>query len=452
MRRIFSLALLAVHLAAAAGVSPEEARQLGSSLTEFGAVRVGNADGSIPPYTGGLRSAPAGHKPGSGFWVDPFKGEKPLYRIDARNVAQHADKLSEGQRQLLARFPEYYLDVYPSHRTVAYPDAVLAATRRNATSCRSLKDGLAVDVACRGGMPFPIPKTGHEVMWNQQLRYQGSKDMVTMSSRSWVVDANGRPIKTAEQQTYQNFPYYELDQKDRDPTMAWRVYSVTKSPARRVGEMTGLADYLDPSARPRKAWTYTPGQRRVKLAPEFAYDTPVASMGGVIVYDELFVFSGMMDRFDFKLLGKKEMLIPYNGYKATYDCPVPEVALMARHANPACERWELHRVWVVDAVLRSGQRHAYPRRTYYFDEDLSGAGMFDAFDQEGQLARVMFTTTTPMYDLDIPWSVKNVVYDFSRGLYAYLNDAMIGGFKQIETPRSERELNPEAVVGRETAR
>lgn len=176
-------------------------------------------------------------------------------------MARYADKFSEGQRQLLARFPEYYLDVYLSHRTVAYPDAVLAATRRNATSCRSLEGRLGGGRGLRrGGMPFPIPKTGHEVMWNQQLRYQGSKDMVTMSSRSWVVDANGRiSIKTAEQQTYQNFPYYELDQKDRDPTMAWRVYSVTKSPARRVGEMTGLADYLDPSARPRKAWTYTPG-------------------------------------------------------------------------------------------------------------------------------------------------------------------------------------------------
>jgi hypothetical protein len=440
MRRTFSLALLAAHFAALApalaAVSPEEARQLGSSLTEFGAVRAGNANGSIPPYTGGLKTAPAGHKPGSGFWVDPFKGEKPLYRIDARNVAQYADKLSEGQRQLLARFPQYYLDVYPSHRTVAYPAAVLAATQRNATGCRSLKDGLAVDVACRGGMPFPIPKTGREVMWNHQLRYQGSAGMATSSSRSWVVDGNGRPIKTSEQQTYSDFPYYEQNLTDRDPSMAWRVYSITKSPARRVGEMTGLADYLDPTVRPRKAWTYT----------------PVASMGGVIVYDELFVFSGMMDRFDFKLLGKKEMLIPYNSHKAAYDCPVPEVALLAHHANPACERWELHRVWVVDAVLRPGQRHAYSHRTYYFDEDLSGAGMFDAFDQDGSLARVMFNASAPMYDLSIPWAVKNVVYDFGRGLYAYLNDVMVGGFVQPETSRSERELNPEAVVARESTR
>lgn len=452
MRSMFSMTLLAVHLAATAAVSPEEARQLGSTLTEFGAVRAGNANGSIPPYTGGLKNAPAGFKPGSGVWVDPFKSEKPLYRIDARNMAQHADKLSEGQKQMLTRFPQYYLDVYPSHRTVVYPEAVLAATLRNATGCRSLKDGLGVDVACRGGMPFPIPKSGREVMWNQQLRYQGSLGMLTTSSRSWVVAVNGRPIKTAEQQTYQDFPYYEPNQTDRDPSMAWRVYSITKSPARRVGEMTGLADYLDPTVKPRKAWTYTPGQRRVRLSPEFAYDTPVASMGGVIIYDELFVFSGMMDRFDFKLLGKKEMLIPYNGYKAAYDCPVPDVALLPQHANPACERWELHRVWVVDAVLRPGKRHAYSHRTYYFDEDLSGAGMFDAFDQDGQLARTMFNTTAPMYDLAIPWAVKNVVYDFSRGLYAYLNDATLGGFKQADTARSERELNPEAVVARESAR
>ena len=308
------LSLVAIGLAtpAFAAVTAEEAKQLGTTLTPFGAVKAANADGSIPAYTGGLTKAPEGFKPDSGFWTDPFKDEKPVLRIDSKNMAQHAALLSEGQKHLLSKYPGYYLNVYPTHRTAAYPKKILDATVRNATACKTTKEGLAIDTACRGGLPFPIPKTGYEVMWNQILRYQGETAITTSASRSWVVDPSGKPVVTAEQATFSDFVYYQTDVADRDPDMAWRVYSISKVPARRAGEMTGLADYLDPVARPRKAWSYTPGLRRVKLSPEFAYDTPVASMGGVTLFDELFVFSGTMDRFDFKLIGKKEMYIQYN--------------------------------------------------------------------------------------------------------------------------------------------
>ncbi|MDB5819121.1 MAG: hypothetical protein JWQ11_2761 [Rhizobacter sp.] len=445
-----SIAVLALPVLAA--VSAEEAKQLGTTLTEFGAIKAGNADGSIPAYTGGLTKPPAGFKPDSGFWVDPFKDEKPLFRIDSKNADKYADKLSDGQKALLKKFPAYYLDVYPSHRTAAYPKHVLDATVRNATGCKSLKDGLAIDRACRGGLPFPIPKTGYEVMWNLQLRYQGDTDITTTSSRSWVIDSSGKPVMTAQQQTLSDFTFYQTKLTDRDPDMAWRVFSITQSPARKAGEMTGIIDFIDPTERPRKAWSYTPGQRRVKLSPEFAYDTPVASMGGVALFDELFVFSGKMDRFDFKLLGKKEMFIQYNAYKNSYDCPTVEMALKPQFVNPECERWELHRVWIVEATLKPGMRHVYSKRIYYLDEDLPGAANYDAFDQSGQIYRTMFQGSTPMYDKVIPYASKNVIYDFNKGMYAYINDVMVGGYKVPATAPSERDLNPEAIVARETAR
>ena len=448
------LSLVAIGLAtpAFAAVTAEEAKQLGTTLTPFGAVKAANADGSIPAYTGGLTKAPEGFKPDSGFWTDPFKDEKPVLRIDSKNMAQHAALLSEGQKHLLSKYPGYYLNVYPTHRTAAYPKKILDATVRNATACKTTKEGLAIDTACRGGLPFPIPKTGYEVMWNQILRYQGETAITTSASRSWVVDPSGKPVVTAEQATFQDFVYYQTDVADRDPDMAWRVYSISKVPARRAGEMTGLADYLDPVARPRKAWSYTPGLRRVKLSPEFAYDTPVASMGGVTLFDELFVFSGALDRFDFKLIGKKEMYIQYNAYKNVFDCPTAEKALLPNHVNPECERWEKHRVWAVEATLKPGQRHAYSKRIYYFDEDLTGAANYDAFDQNGQLYRSLFQAASPMYDKQIPFAAKNVVYDFNKGMYAYVNDVMVGGYKVLPSARSEREMNPEAIVSRESAR
>ncbi|GAA7766783.1 hypothetical protein RN01_28435 [Cupriavidus sp. SHE] len=446
-------ALIGASGAAMAAVSAEEAKQLGTTLTEFGAIKAGNADGTIPAYTGGLTKAPAGYKPDSGFWPDPFKDEKPLFRIDAKNVDKYAAKLSDGQKALIKKNPDtYYIDVYPSHRTAAFPEKILKATVRNATTCSATKDGLAIDRACRGGMPFPIPKTGNEVMWGHILRYMGDTAMVSPDASTWVVDASGKATQTSEQYTYQDYVYYQVDQADRDPDMIWRTYSNNKVPARRAGEMTGLIDFLDPVDKARKAWNYMPGQRRVKLSPEFAYDTPVGSMGGVTLFDELFVFTGKQDRFDFKLIGKKEMYIPYNSYRMYNDCPTVD-ALQPKHVNPACERWELHRVWVVEATLKPGQRHVYSKRIYYFDEDWSGASLYDAYDQSGELYRALFQGTIQLYGKSVqPYGVKNTIYDFNKGVYAYINDASKSGYFVQAARRSERELNPEAVVARETAR
>lgn len=447
-----AVALAAMAAPALAAVSADEAKQLGTTLTEFGAIKAGNAEGTIPPYTGGYTGTPAGFKPDSGFWVDPFKDDKPLFRIDAKNMAQYADKLSEGQKRLLKDNPTYYLDIYPSRRSAAYPDKVLKATVRNATVCKTTRDGIGIDKACRGGLPFPIPKTGLEAMWNQILHYQGETAVTTSNSRSWVIDTAGKPTLTAQQSTYTDATWFQTDVADRDPTMAWRVYSVTKSPARLAGGVTGLTDFIDPVEQPRKAWGYTPGQRRIKISPEFSYDTPVASQGGLTFFDELFIVSGKLDRFDYKLVGRKEMFLPYNQYKASFDCPTLEMALMPKHANPACERWELHRVYHVEATLKQGQRHAYSKRNYYFDEDLSAAGLYDAFDQNGALYRSIFNGMVQLYDHKLPWAVRTVIYDFNKGQYGYFNDVMLGGHRIEPKTLSERELNAESIVTRETAR
>jgi Protein of unknown function (DUF1329) len=452
LNRALTATLAALSVASMAAVTADEAKQLGDTLTDFGAIKAGNADGTIPPYTGGLTKAPADFKPDSGFWTDPYRDDKPLFRIDAKNIDKYADKLSEGQKLLLKKYPDYYLDIYPTHRSAAYPEKILKATVHNATACKTTREGLGVDIGCRGGMPFPIPKTGNEVMWDHVLRYMGDTQMFTNGSRSWVIDSSGKPTMSAQQLTMQDFVYYQVDQADRDPNLFWRTYSNTQSPARRAGEMTGLRDYLDPVDKPRAAWNYLPGQRRVKVSPDFAYDTPVASMGGVTLFDELFVFSGKMDRFDFKLVGRKEMYIPYNGYKNVFDCPTADMALQPKHVNPACERWELHRVWEVEATLKPGMRHVYSKRIYYFDEDWSGASLYDAFDQSGELYRSLFQTTIQLYDKQMPYGTKNVVYDFNRGLYAYINDITVSGTKVLPQLMSEKEMNPEAVVGRETAR
>ena len=91
-------------LSASAEVSPDEAKQLSDTLTPWGAEKAGNKDGSIPAYTGGLTKPPASYDPAKkGMLPDPFADEKPLYSVNAKNMAQYADKLSEGVKAALAR-------------------------------------------------------------------------------------------------------------------------------------------------------------------------------------------------------------------------------------------------------------------------------------------------------------------------------------------------------------
>ena len=426
-----------------AEVSPEEAKQLGTTLTPWGAEKAGNRDGSIPAYAGGLTKAPASFKanPG-GYYVypDPYQGEKPLYRITGKNMEQYADKLNEGSKAVLRKNPDYYLDIYPTHRSVTYPEAVLQNTARNATRCKTLKGGVALDEACRGGIPFPIPKTGYEVMWNKLIAYHEPETHVT---ESWTVDSTGHAVMASRTRSRNEIDFFTADRVNKGRFA--QSFARYEAPPRSAGQVNGIADSLDPDEHPRKSWTYTAGQRRVRLAPEFNYDTPLGSTGGAIFYDDLYLFSGKMDRFDFKLIGKKEMFIPYNSYKMYAECDAKKVTT-PNFVNPACDRWELHRVYVVEATLKKGVRHAYSKRTYYIDEDTPIAAMVDTWDQAGALYRTGFMYGFQAYDRGFTHGVSYAMYDFNKNMYVVSSWTDNTGF--FWSPAmAEKDLTPEAIAG-----
>jgi hypothetical protein len=89
-----------------AAVSAEEAARLGTTLTPIGAEKAGNADGSIPAWTGGQTTAVPGFVPG-GHYPDPYADDRPLFTITAANAQQYRDKLSPGQLALLQRYPTW---------------------------------------------------------------------------------------------------------------------------------------------------------------------------------------------------------------------------------------------------------------------------------------------------------------------------------------------------------
>jgi len=451
MRHFIKPAFVATSLAAAFGMfgtaSAQDASELGQSMTRFGAERAGNQEGTIPEYTGGL-TLPSAELVDGWRLPNPFAEEEPIFRITAENMDQYADKLTEGQMHLLRTQPGYYMDIYPSHRTAAYPDHVLASTERNVTECSTLEGGLAIAEDCRGGIPFPLPQTGNEVMWNMLVAYQGEGAWRNKQVRSYSVDSEGRSVLTSELQTYTERPFWQLERDDRESDMITRVQALFTGPSREVGRGSGTMDFLNPVEKSRYAWSYSPGQRRVRRAPEFAYDTPNPASGGTMFFDEVFLFSGKMDRFDFEYIGKEEKFIPYNSYDIVYgeECSGQNL-LENGHVNPACERWELHRVRVVEATLKPGMRHAYSKRRYYWDEDTLNGGLYEAWDQSGDIYRYGHTYAAPRYDLKIPsYAPMFVLFDFNRGSY-YLQSDIGGQGAQYTEAMSERELQPSNFAG-----
>jgi len=442
-------AALAAALAAPtlAGVTADEAKQLGTTLTASGAEKAGNKDGTIPAYTGGLTTPPANYEKGSKVRPDPFAGEKPRLVITGKDAAAHADKLTEGTRELLKRYPTMRLDVYPTHRTVSVPQRVLDNTLKNATGAKAVDGGLALENVLPG-YPFPIPKTGAEAMWNHLLRYSG---LGYDGSRyeNWNVDSGGTATLAVAADAFWAWPIY--DPKKTGPISGNEPYWYNKlmysGPARRNGEALLIIDSVNPLKQPRRAWQYLPGQRRVRLAPDLAYDTPNPGAAGAATYDDVSVFNGALDRYDWKLVGKKEMIVPYSNYKLTYHKVASDIT-KPNHLNPDLVRWELHRVWVVEGVLKSDKRHIYGKRTFFLDEDSWTALASDQYDARGQLFRSSFAFQSQSYDVQAPFGDTFAIYDFVSGVYNISGlFGTYGGLKYMtELPRDSA-WTPDALAG-----
>jgi len=427
---------------AIAAVPANEAAELGGPrLTEFGAERAGNADGSIPewqPDWKGPQMPPEG-----GMYPDPFVDEKPLFSITPGNAGQYESRLSPGTRALLERWPDYRLDVYPTHRVVDFPDWLKQATIQNATRANSTHGGEDLEGAM-GGYPFPIPKTGAEVIWNHNLRYYGPPYLSRL--RGYLVNPSGQRILTFELDNYTESPYHE------NPEAPQRYYqrrlSTYLGPPRDVGTKSLAYMPLHPQRDgTTKFWQYTQGQRRVRSAPDFSYDTPQFNTGGSIFYDEIGMWEGRLDRFDFRLVGKQEMYIPYNAYQFLFHTPIANVT-GPQFANPDAVRWELHRVWVVEATIKPGMRHAQSRKVFYIDEDSWSIVLYEAYDQAGKLMRVGQGQLT--YD----WNTKSVpntpviLYDLIKGQYTISMHYTDAGIGYVRVPKwANNRLTPEAIAG-----
>jgi hypothetical protein len=405
---------------ALAAVSPQEAARLGADLTPLGAEKAGNAAGTIPAWDGGLTSAakagfpnfkPGGHHP------DPYGNDKPLYTVTKANMAQYASVLSEGHKKLLTTYPDYKMIVYPTHRSAAVPQRIYDATRRIATTAQLAPGGNGVTNAGEG-IPFPIPKEGVEVFWNHVLRYRG--DAISRTIGQAPVTASGSYANVRfKDETFVAYSAPGANSENLDNVIAYFIQETT-APARLAGEILLVHETLDQSKENRRAWIYNPGQRRVRRAPDVAYDNPGTNSDNLRTSDQFDMYNGSPQRYNWKLVGKKEILVPYNAYKLHSNTLKYDDIIKKNHINQDLARYELHRVWVVESTLKPGVSHLYKRRTLYLDEDSWQLLVVDCYDSRDQLYRVQEGHVINYYDVPTLWTALELVMDTSNGRYLAL--------------------------------
>lgn len=432
------VALMAGTSAAVAAVTADEASKLKSTLTPLGGERAGNKEGSIPAWDGKTTvstSPKAGDIP-----TQPFPNDKPVLQISAKNMAQYADRLSDGTQALMKKYPETFrIDVYPTRRTAVAPQFVYDNTFKNATHCKTKAGGNSVE-GCYGGIPFPIPKEGVEAIWNYLLRIEAEATEVSFKNIITAADG-GRTLATQNEQVNQ-YPYYFKDgsvEKWSGEYFLQRFSTV--APPFKAGESLVIRDGVD-AATPRQTWQYLVGQRRVRRAPTVSYDTPDFVSSGANYFDEVMGIMGHPDRYQWKLVGKKEMYVPYNAN--TLVTAKEQEAFAKGHMNPDKLRWELHRVWEVEATVATGKRHAVPKRRYYLDEDTWLLVLMDGYDTEGKLWR-----TSQVYPYVVPTIpavvVKPVsVFDLQKSTMSTVQ--FLDSFKVLPQRKPENYFTGDAVA------
>jgi len=422
-RSAAALCVFALGLGAAPGVSvtaavtPEQADHLGKDLTAIGAERAGNPDGTIPAYEGG--EAPlAGWSWGKvRSRYSKFKDEQPLFSIDASNVERYAPHLTEAQITALKTVPGYRMDIYPSHRTCSIDPAYAERTRQNATEARIGADGWSLEHAKTAGVPFPIPQSGVEAMYNARMRPQGIGYRLVNGSTIISPPPGSRDFTSY----VWNFETFVSSQSIEKPAVEsggavdFYVHYTYMEPAAMRGQaFIGISfENKDP-----ESYFYFPGQRRVRRLPNYVFDAPVVGYENQYLNDEQLMLWSTLDRFEYRLVGKQEIYLQNNSLRM-HDFDAKRDQVFGKNfVNPAYHRFELHRAWVVDARLKAGFHHLVPHRVYYLDEDSWSIAAVTEYDQSGKVWKLMESSQIPIWELGGSCGyVAYTIWDLKGGRY-----------------------------------
>ena len=404
-------------LPVAAKVSPEEAARLGQDLTPLGGTRAANEDGSIPEWSGGyvMQRAPSPSQQRLPRTFDEVTNDRPLFVITKDNLDEHRDMLSKGHQHLFEMYGDSYkMPVYPTRRTGAAPDYVYEATKRNALNAEMTSFGEAIENGSIG-IPFPIPSHPQEIMWNHKTRFRGAS--LKRYNAQIVVQTNGDFIAHRLREDVRfSWSMPNATEESMNGVLAYFL-QLTMAPPRSAGQVLLVHETMDQQENVRRAWLYNPGQRRTRRAPNVAYDNPGSGSDGLRTNDQLDVFNGATDRYNWKLVGKREIIAPYNGYKLIDSRLDYDDIIRRDHPDQDLMRYEKIRVWVVESDIRRGTSHLYKQRRFYVDEDTWTIVMVDIYDARDELWRFQ-----EYHQVLLPWTQSvgpagHMIYDFNSRRY-----------------------------------
>ncbi len=405
------LTLSLISFSTWAKVPDAQVAKLGTLLTPMGAEMAGNKNGRIPKYSGGLKQDINANP-----MTDVFAHEKPLFVITHANMQQHQAHLTPGQMALFNKYPKTYeMPIYKTHRTASYPQSIYDKALKNASQTQ-LVDGGNGMVNFDESVPFAIPQSGLEVIWNHVSRFRGGS--VERNLALLPVQANGQynAVKARAQLTAPQYLIEKFDAKKDDNILFYYTSSI-KSPARLTGNVLLVHETIDQVNQPRKAWAYNAGQRRVRRSPQVAYDAPSQASDGLRTSDQIDIYNGAPNKYHWKLMGKKEIYIPYNAYKLADENLKYANIIQPGHMNQDVSRYELHRVWHVEATLKEGERHIYAKRSYYIDEDSWQIASADHYDNHNILWRVSEGHAMQFVNANTLWYIASSNYDLLSGRY-----------------------------------
>lgn len=442
---VASAALLPIN-AALAKVSAEQAAQLGGDkYTCVGALKAGT-DSGVAAWTGKFQGKWPGMKQEQGYNPGPYADEKPLFTITAQNMSKYAANLTPGQQAMLKKYPDKFrMNIYPSHRDFAPPSWVCDVVKKNATTSEVIHDGLGV-TGISGGIPFPYPEGGLQAVWNVITTFRAwtEKSVVDIAD----VYKNGT-VAWGRQEFMTLNPGNNPDKRGsfQDKVSAY-FYTSYILPERDKGFTAVGYQPNDFSNDATQSWQYLPGLRRVRQAPEVGFDYPVPPAGFRTVDDD-YGFNGSPERYTWKLVGKKEFYIPANVFGINDPSIKYSDLITPSVINPKYERYELHRVWVIEGDLKPDVRHIYKKRRLYVDEDWWLVAWADNYDQRGQLYR---TTAINFFYSPVSSSMHrgvSVYTDLSAGTYeaGYLvNERGEEGWWKINIPLEPAQFSPQAAA------
>ncbi len=428
-------------------VSPEQADRLDGELTPVGAERAGNQSGTIPDWTGGLKTPPGGWRKGQ-VEINPFPEDEPLFVITGDNYTLYRDRLSDGHLRMLEQYgADFFMPVYQTRRTAAFPDHVYDKSRDNAVQSELLDNGNGVRNTIMTS-PFPIPKNGLEVIWNHILRYRGNEVAFRSASATPQTDGAFNPVVN----DYEYFFAYskkgaELEEIDNK---IFYLKTDTIAPSSLAGTITLVHETLDQIRSPRLAWRYDAGSRRLRRSPNLAYETDLPNSSSLRSVDQKDMYNGAPNQYDWTLKGKRELYVPYNAYELHAGDVTADDVIRPRHINQALTRYELHRVWVVEAKRRTGIGHIYDRRVFYVDEDSWQILASEEYDEDGQLWRVSEAHNISYYSVPVFWTTMEMTYDLKAERY-YI-DGLDDGFPAYDFSPGFRGSDFTASAARRAAR